>query len=152
MHPQFRHPCNRNGHSIFIYDTLVIIDDKGSDTRFAEGQGQCTEAAFSNFCPKPIWDKSQFQVPTSNKPWKIKARPLSIFEIVITKVFYTGCYLKLRFVSNTFWTYDRYQKAAIVKMKKKIACLRGRMRLTVNDVDYRILDHIKKGDFIRSKV
>ena len=54
VHPQFRHPCNRNGHSIVIYDTLVIIDDKGSDTRFAEGQGQCTEAAFSNFCPKPI--------------------------------------------------------------------------------------------------
>ena len=26
------------------------------------------------------------------------------------------------------------------------------MRLNVNDVDYRILDHIKKGDFIRSKV
>ena len=38
-----------------------------------------TMAAFENFCPKIIWDKSQFQVPTNKKSEKIKALLLCQF-------------------------------------------------------------------------
>ena len=38
-----------------------------------------TMAAFGIFCPKSIWDKSQFLVPTNNKSDKIKAILLSEF-------------------------------------------------------------------------
>ena len=47
--------------------------------RWATDATLCTMAFMGNFCPKSIWDKSQFQVPQSKKSLKIQALLLCHF-------------------------------------------------------------------------
>ena len=70
-----------------------------------------TMATLGKFCPKIIWDKSQFYVTTNKKSEKI----IGTFVMSTCKIdikqkclyfawFFICWYLKLRFVSNILWT------------------------------------------------
>ena len=65
-----------------------------------------TMAAFGNFCPKNIWDKSQFYIPTSKnqKIWRHSRYVNFKSWSNCLYLFWYFTVLKLRFVLHTFWT------------------------------------------------
>ena len=59
-------------------------------------------AAFGNFRPKSIVNKSSFKVQTSKNSEKVRLILFVSFESYLLSAFFT--YLNLEFDSNTFWT------------------------------------------------
>ena len=90
--------------------SFAVIRPDGSrrSLTVTDGFPRHTMAAIGNFCPKNIWDKSQFYVPRSKESEKVRTLLLYQFWNLSPWSFLSfwcyGCWgLKLRLFSNTLW-------------------------------------------------